>query len=203
MAKGAKKTSSPILASCQYLVYSEFILFKGTNFYHVNSASSITTFYHLRTDFDKLSLIFPITKQIISLALENVDTTDILKLFLNLLYILENIDKDRILLIDIFKIKLLCLLGYSPQIINCSRCGCNFKEEEKNIYYDYINNMFVCMECGKEKKYININYDILVAIKYISFSSYKKVFSIVLNEKQIQNLDKFTKAFEDCILNGI
>ena len=54
MAKGAKKTNSPILANCQYLVYSEFVLYKGTNFYHVNSASIINMFYKLRTDFENL-----------------------------------------------------------------------------------------------------------------------------------------------------
>jgi DNA repair protein RecO (recombination protein O) len=32
MAKGAKRTNSSILASSQYLVYSEFVLFKGSTF---------------------------------------------------------------------------------------------------------------------------------------------------------------------------
>ena len=53
MAKGAKKTNSALLASCQLFVYSEFILYKGSTFYHINSAESIDTFYALRIDLDK------------------------------------------------------------------------------------------------------------------------------------------------------
>ena len=54
MAKGAKKNNSPLLSSSQFLVYSEFLLYKGTNFYHINSAEMIESFYTLRIDYDKL-----------------------------------------------------------------------------------------------------------------------------------------------------
>ena len=54
MAKGARKTNSSLLAPSQFLVYSEFVLYKGSNFYHINSAEVINTFYSLKTDYDKL-----------------------------------------------------------------------------------------------------------------------------------------------------
>ncbi|MDD2376451.1 MAG: DNA repair protein RecO [Clostridia bacterium] len=205
MAKGAKRTSSAILASSQYLVYSEFILFKGSTFYHVNSASSISMFYHLKIDFDKLSLVFPLTKSIISLTDENVDTTKILKLFLNALYVLENIDKNNILVVNIFRIKFLCLLGYSPHIINCNKCGCNFKEAEEKIYYDYLNNEFMCTECSKsdKKRYIKLPFACLVAIKYIILSDTNKVFSLSLKEDYIKDFDNFGQAFLNYITHGV
>jgi len=204
MAKGAKRTSSAILVSSQYLVYSEFILFKGSTFYHVNSASSISMFYHLKIDFDKLSLVFPLTKSIISLTDENVNTSNILKLFLNALYVIENIDKNNILVINIFRIKLLCLLGYSPQIINCNRCGCNFKEAEEDIYYDYINNEFMCKECSKlnQKRYIKVPFACIVATKYIILSDTNKVFSLSLKDDYIKDFNNFGQAFLDCISHG-
>lgn len=205
MAKGAKRTNSSILASSQYLVYSEFVLFKGSTFYHINSASTISMFYHLRIDFDKLSLVFPLTKSIISLTDENVDTSNILKLFLNTLYVLENIDKNNILVINIFRIKLLCLLGYAPQIINCNRCGCNFKEVVEDVYYDYVNNAFVCSECAKldKKRYIKLPFACLVAVKYIICSDTSKVFLLSLKDEYIKNFDNLGQAFLDCIAHGI
>ena len=50
IAKGAKKTNSPILANAQYLVYNEFVLYKSRNFYYINSANVIDTFYNIRID---------------------------------------------------------------------------------------------------------------------------------------------------------
>ncbi len=204
MAKGAKRTNSSILASSQYLVYSEFVLFKGSTFYHVNSASTISMFYHLKIDFDKLSLVFPLTKSILSLTDENVDTSNILKLFLNALYVLENIDKNNILVVNIFRIKLLCLLGYTPQTVNCNRCGCNFKEIEEDVFYDFIDNTFVCSQCSKldKKRYIKLSFTCLVAVKYIICSDTNKVFSLSLKDEYIKNLDTYGQAFLDCIAHG-
>ena len=64
IAKGAKKTNSPYLASSQFLVYSEFVLYQNTGYYYLNSAESINTFYNLRIDLDKLQLVFDMTKLI-------------------------------------------------------------------------------------------------------------------------------------------
>ncbi|MEG1363666.1 MAG: DNA repair protein RecO, partial [Clostridia bacterium] len=105
MSKGCRKSTSSFLTSSQYLVYSEFILYKGTSFYHLNSCSSITTFYNLRTDYDKLNLIFDITKNMKNLIYEETDSKEILSLFLNLLYIIEKDIKDNIFAISVFKIK--------------------------------------------------------------------------------------------------
>jgi DNA repair protein RecO len=156
-------------------------------------------------DFDKLSLVFPLTKSILTLTDENVDTSNILKLFLNTLYVIENIDKNNILVVNIFKIKLLCLLGYAPQIINCNRCGLNFKEAASDVYYDYVNNSFVCTECSNldKKRYIKLSFACLVAIKYIIYSDTNKVFSLSLKDDYIKGFNNFGQAFSDCITHGI
>lgn len=205
MAKGAKKTNSSILASSQYLVYSEFILFKGTTFYHINSASTITMFYHLKIDFDKLSLVFPLTKSIIKLTDEHADTSNVLKLFLNMLYMIENMDKDNALVVSIFKIKFLCLLGFAPNINHCNICNSNFKEASEDIYYEYVNNYFACDKCylQDKKRFVKLSYACLIAIKYIIISDTKKVFSLSLKEEDLKSLEKFSTLFIDCISNGV
>ena len=73
IAKGAKKTNSPYLASSQFLVYSEFVLYQNTGYYYLNSAESINTFYNLRIDLDKLQLVFDMTKLINMVTDENQD----------------------------------------------------------------------------------------------------------------------------------
>ena len=68
MAKGAKKNNSSLLSSSQFLVYSEFLLYKGTNFYHINSAEMLESFYNLRIDYDKLEKAFEVAKLLNKLA---------------------------------------------------------------------------------------------------------------------------------------
>ena len=110
IAKGAKKTNSPNLASSQYLVYSEFVLYKSTNYYYINSSEVLNMFYNLRVNFDKLEIAFELTKIIYNVTDENQDTSNILKLLLNTLYVLDKLNKDEKLVVAIFKVKLLDIL---------------------------------------------------------------------------------------------
>lgn len=209
VAKGAKKTNSPFLASSQYLVYSEFILYKSNNYYYVNSTSVINMFYKLRIDFDKMETVFELTRLIHKITDENQDTSKILKLFLNTLYIIENIAKEKKLVVSSFKIRLFSLLGFTPRIDKCSKCGqvLSDNDEEnvvKELYYDYVSNIFVCEECiSKEDKrrYIKISRPTLIAIKYVLTSDIKKMFSFEL--KDLHDFDLFGQVYTDAITNGI
>ena len=208
MAKGAKKTNSPILANCQYLVYSEFVLYKGTNFYHVNSASIINMFYKLRTDFEKLQIMFELTKIVQMVTDENQDTGDILKLFLNTAYAIENFDKDKRIIASAFKIKLFTLLGFAPRIDKCHICGQAFSSDKESlkdgIYYDFVSNVFICSKCLKkenQKRCIKLNEATIVAIKYVVLSGINKIFSFSL--KNIDNFSLFGEVYTDTMTSGI
>lgn len=208
MARGAKRTNSPILANCQYLVYSEFVLYKGKNFYHINSATIINMFYDLRVDFDKLERVFDLTKLLQSTTDENQDTSKVLKLFLNTIYVIENMDKNRGLVETAFKIKLFSLLGFSPRVEKCNSCGNLFSKKDENnvgeIVYDYVSNVFLCGNCSNgidKRRCIKINESTLIAIKYILLTDIKKIFSFDL--KDIDNFVLFGQVYTDAMTNGI
>lgn len=206
MAKGSRKINSPILANSQYLVYSEFVLFKGSKFYYVNSADIINTFYKLRTDFDKLQTVFELTKLLFNVTDENQDTKNILKLFLNTIYIIDTMDIKVEFIIAIFKIKLLSLLGFAPRMDKCSCKESFFDELNKNefIYYDCTNNVFLCENCAKKennRKFLKINNYTYIAIKYVMNAEIKKIFNFKL--KDSNEFEIFSKVYLDNITNGI
>lgn len=206
LARGAKKNNSPILASSQYLVYSEFVLYKGTNFYHINSANVINTFYNFRVDFDKLQIAFELTKILQAVTDENQDTSKILILFLNTIYMLDTSKKDTRLIITSFKIKLFCLLGFAPNISKCCFCDRNLlkKEENFDIYYDYVSNNFCCSSCieGKDKKrYIKLTESTVIAIRYVCLTTMNKIFSFEI--KDLTNYNLFGQVYTDTMVNGL
>lgn len=206
LARGAKKTNSSLLASSQYLVYSEFVLYKGSKFYHVNSAYIIKTFYDLRVDFDKLEVAFSLTRLISSVTDEYQDTAQILILFLNTIYLLQEGKKEKRLIVTVFKIKLFCLLGFTPRIDKCNMCGQVLFDGTKHdeIYYDYVMNVFCCKNCigNKDKKrYIMVNEATVIAVRYISLTAMKKIFSFSISD--LDNLYLFGQVFTDTMTNGI
>ncbi len=203
IARGAKKTNSPLLAGTQYLVYSDFVLYKSKNFYYVNSVESINTFYKLRVDFDKLDSIFQITRILNSVTDENQDTSDILKLFVNTIYIIDKTEsKEKVkIIIATFKIKLFQFLGFTPRIDEC--VNCRKKLEEDVCYYDYVNNNFYCSNCLNEDKrrYIKLSKATVTAIKYVILSNVNKIFSFEL--KSPNDYILFGQVYCDSMTNGI
>ncbi|MDO4282584.1 MAG: DNA repair protein RecO [Clostridia bacterium] len=205
IAKGAKKTNSPNLASSQYLVYSEFILYKSTNYYYINSSEVINMFYNLRVDFEKLQVAFELTKLIYSVTDENQDTSQILKLFLNTLYVIDKLNKDEKVVTAVFKIKLFDILGFAPRLDICNHCRKKLYENtEEKVFYDYINNTFFCRECvlnSQKKQCIEISVPTLIAINYVVRADIKKVFSFELKEKY--DFELFGQVFTESISNSI
>ena len=204
VAKGSKKTNSPFLASSQYLVYSEFVLYQNKSFYYVNSASVINTFYNLRIDFDKLQIVFDLTKILNSVTDENQDLTKILQLFLNTIYMLDKSLKDNKLIIGAFKIKLFTLLGFTPRVDSCNECNENLLQLPENfaIYYNYIDNTFFCENCKdkiEKKKRIELNKSTFQAIVFVMRTDIKKIFSFEL--KNYMEFELFGQVYSELMMN--
>lgn len=92
------------------------MLYQGTSTYHINSCETIEMFYNLRTDLDKLKYASHITKIICDVTNENENSYKILQLFLNTLYTISETDKNMNLIVSIFKLRLMCILGFAPNI---------------------------------------------------------------------------------------
>ena len=122
MAKGARRAKSALLAGSQLLCFGEYMLYQGTSTYHINSCETIEMFYNLRIDLDKLKYATHITKIINDVTNENENSFKILQLFLNTLYILSETDKNMDLVVSIFKLRLMCILGFTPSIQGCKSC---------------------------------------------------------------------------------
>ena len=132
VAKGARRPQSALLAGTQLFCFGEYMMYKGTNTYHINSCETIEIFYNIRTDLDKLKYAIHINKIIQDITEENENCYRILQLYLNTLYTISETDKNLDLVISVFKMRLLSILGYTPRIMKCTKC-----KEKDNFCKDY------------------------------------------------------------------
>ncbi len=192
-AKGARRPKSALMAATQFLCFGDFLIYQGVSSYNINSCEINELFYNLRIDIDKLQYASHITKIVNDVTDENQNTYRILQLFLNTLYVLSETDKNMDLVISIFKLKLLCLLGFTPIIDKCTNCK---KQDEKLKYFSFRDNGLKCEACGRQDKgAIEISEATLNAIKYIVLSPPKKLFSFNLSEKAIKELEIISKIY--------
>ena len=192
VAKGARRPKSTLLAGTQFLCFGEYVMYRGQEHYTINSCDMIEAFYNLRIDLDKLQYAVDITKIIQDVTNENENSYKILQLYLNTLYMLSETDKNPEFIKSVFKIKLLCFLGYKPKIDSCTLC--NLKENLK--YFSIKDNGLKCDNCYKlDKSTIQISESTARALKYIVIAPSKKLFSFELKNDSLRELILISKIY--------
>lgn len=193
-AKGARRPKSQLMAGTQFLCFGEYMCFKGSHSYTLNSCETIELFYNIRCDLDKLRYAVHITKIIQDVTDENQNTYQILQLYLNTLYIISETDMDLELVVSIFKLRLLCLLGFRPIIQTCTEC----KEKNHLTYFSLKDNGFKCEVCSKQDtSAIQITEATKKAIEYIVLAPAKKLYSFTLGEESKKQLVMISKLYTD------
>jgi len=191
-AKGARRPKSQLMAGTQFLCFGEYMLFKGSNTYTLNSCETIELFYPIRIDLDKLQYVAHITKMIQDVTDENQNTYKILQLYLNTLYVISETDMDLEWIVSIFKLRLMCLLGYSPIVKKCTQC----KAEEQLYYFSLKDNGLKCINCGKQDTgAIQISESTKMAIQYITWAPAKKLYSFHMGEENRKQLAMVSKLY--------
>ena len=101
-------------------------------------------------------------------------------------------DKSLELIVAIFKIKLLCLLGFMPVIDKCVCCG----EKEKLGYFSFRDSGFKCSSCAlQDNGALKMSNSTMTAIRYIVMAPPKKLFSFNLSEENIKELEIISKIY--------
>ncbi len=191
-AKGSRRPKSLLLSGSQFLCFGEYMLFKGSETYTMNSCETIELFYNIRTDLDKLTYATYITKIISDVTTENQNSFNTLKLFLNTLYMISETDKDLNFITSIFKMRMLKILGFTPNIRECVGCKC----KENLNYFSIKDNGFKCSSCSKQDTgSIEMSEATKNAIIYILKADPKKIFSFELSEKCQKELELISNIY--------
>lgn len=180
------------MAGTQFLCFADYMLYKGNETYNMNSCETIEFFYNIRTDLDKYKYAVHITKIILDVANENENSYRMLQLYLNTLYTISETDKNVELVLSIFKLRLMCILGFKPQVEKCLNCGL----ETDIKYFSLKDNGLKCSSCGRiDKSCIEIMPVTVNAVKYITLAPAKKIFSFNIPENSAKELEIISKLY--------
>lgn len=191
-AKGARRPKSLLMAGSQFLCFADYTLYKGNDSYNLNSCETIEFFYNIRTDLDKYKYAVHITKIILDVTNENENCYKTLQLFLNTLYTIAETDKNLDLTLAIFKLRLMCILGFKPMVDKCSNCGI----DQDFKYFSLRENGLKCSSCGKsDKSAIELSPATVDAIRFITSAPAKKIFSFNVPKESIKELEIVSKLY--------
>lgn len=188
-AKGVKNIKSKLSAGCSLFSYSDFLLTESNGRFIVASASLSDSFYGLSANIERLSYATYIAELSTAVSPAPEDAALLIPLILNTFYLLANSKKDLRLIKCVFEMRLLCALGYAPELDGCVECG----ETDELCFFSPTEGGIVCRGCGGNFVTQIISPDTLDALRYVKDADDKRAFSFALSRA---NLDEFESCTE-------
>ncbi len=192
--RGAKKANSKKLSATALLTYSEFTFNKTKDAYAVQEAEVKEVFFELRNDVIKMALAQYLCELAYEFCEEDYESEEILRLFLNSLFLLKAEKKTASFIKAVTEFRLMSLAGYMPQLVGCFNCGeyetavMGFEKESGKIY---------CENCAPAAAF-KASSSVIKAMRYVALSDFEKIFSFTISD---ENLKAFEYLTEDYLLN--
>ncbi len=195
-AKGVKSMKSKLASGCSLFSLSDFLLTESKGRYIVASASLCEAFYGLSSNIERLSYATYAAETAAAFAPAPEDAKSVIPLLLNTFYLFSNSQKNMRLIKCVFELRLLCLLGYAPELDCCVNCGeitelCSFSSTEGGV---------LCRSCLGVSDTHLLSGDTLDAMKYVKDSDDKKAFSFALSKTNINEFENCTEKMLQGIL---
>lgn len=195
-AKGVKSMKSKLSSGCSLFSYSDFLLTESNGRYIVTSASLLDGFYGLSSNIERLSFATYAAEAASTISPAPEDAKTVIPLLMNTFYLFANSQKDLRLIKCVFELRLLCALGYAPELDGCVECG----DTEEICFFSAGEGGAVCRSCGGIHDTQIITPNTLSAMRYVKDSDDKKAFSFALSRSNIDEFENCTEKMMEDIL---
>jgi len=162
----------------------------------VTSSVLLKTFYGLSSNIERLSYATYAAETAAALSPAPEDAKIVIPLLLNTLYLFSDSQKSLRLIKCVYELRLLCHLGYSPELDSCLSCGevhelCAFSASEGGI---------LCRSCLDVEDALLLSPDTIDALRYVKDADDKKAFSFALSNTKIDEFERCTEKMLEGIL---
>lgn len=179
-SRGAKKTKSKKLAATSLLAYSDFCFRKTKDAYSVDEALVKEVFFELRQDVEKMALAQYFCELANEFCEEDYESEEVLRLFLNALWLLKNNKKSPEFIKAVTELRLMSLSGYMPALLGCDRCG---TYESEVMYFSPESGKIYCGDCLPMGQRYCVNASVVQAMRHVSLSDFERIFSFTLKDE--------------------
>ena len=199
VAKGARSRKSRVTACTQLLAYSELTLSETRGWQYLSEGATLELFQGVRQDIVLLSLASYFAELTEAVALEDVESGEILSLLLNALYALGNLQKPPALVKAAFELKLMSLIGFEPLADGCAWCG---RPEPEEPMLDIREGVVCCKKCGKGERGLSmpLSAGALAALRRILYGDPKRLYSFSLADNDLKRLGDAAEAYVHAML---
>ena len=192
-ARGVKSNRSRSKAATQILTFSELNLYEQQGRYTLRESVVREMFPELRENIELLSLASYFVQLTETVAQENDPMPELLSLLLNALYALSKLKKPQSMVKAVFELRLACIAGFMPDLQACAVCG-----REQAEHFNISQGVLQCVSCrseGLDGIRLPISSATRQALRYITTSDAKRLFSFSMSEENMLQLSQVTEGY--------
>lgn len=192
VAKGARRSKSRFIGSVRPFSVGSYVLFEGQNYYYIDQWELLDSHNTFERDLMKLSYATYFADIINKLLLYDEKNINLYNLLKNALYCLDKFNIEPEILNESYSLKLLTLMGYMPELDNCSSCG----ESSDLKYFSPASGGVVCDRCrNKYNDALTIHNITIRALKYLLKTDLTNLKSLKLPGVIIKEMDKIITEY--------
>lgn len=196
VAKGAKKNKSKLAGHIEPLNFVNLMIIKGKQYDYLGSAINSDAFINIKNDLNKIAIAGRSIKffnEMVKIGEKDKD------LFIFLLDFLSSLNTQIVnnigLTYEVFVLKLLCILGYKPELGYCQNC--RKKIENDVAFFIFNKGGLVCRNCinSVEAHKIELSKESIKILQIIIERNFKDIFEIKINQKNNKEIKEFIATF--------
>lgn len=192
-AKGSRRSGNRYSAGTQIFSYCDWTLYKGKGMYILNSCDILDSFYKIREDISLLAFAAHMLDMIQDTTYENQAAKEPLSILLCGLGALSHKKRNPELIIRIFALKLSQIMGYTPFLSGCCRCG---TKEMDEIYFSFEYCGLICEKClTNGGNTVNIMPGTAKALIYVICADIREAFAFELSSEVLKNFSEVVDKY--------
>jgi len=192
VSKGCRRPRSSLLPSSELFAFSDFILYKGTSFYHISSGEIRESFYDIRNDLLKLSYAVYFAELADTVTDEDIPSEKLFIILSKTLYYLSRNEIPIGILSCGYQLKLMDLSGFRPQIKKCVNCG---REDNLQKFSIKLGGALCNLCFEHDKSAIKVSAGTLETIGYLLSTPISRLNTIKIDNTIFIEIDKITVDF--------
>lgn len=189
IAKGVRKPRSRKSGHLEPFTRSALQLAWGRDLYIVTQAEAMDTHMGLREDLTRMGYASYIVELLDRFTYEEGENHPLYRLLTETLSRLE-VEVNPALAVHYYEVRLLDLIGFRPQLFNCTECGKEINPEDQ--YFSAEKGGVLCPNCGKRLSGARpISLRTLKVLRHLQRSSYveaKRAHLSTDTDRELENL---------------
>ena len=213
-AKGARSMKSKVMPLCRQYTYANIEYYEKGDRKWLSGGSVNDSFFGLSADIEGLSLAAYICDVADEITGEGVDASDVLRMTLNALYLIDKKQKPYWQIKSVYELFAVCVSGMEPDMSVCGRCH---KSPQGEYWLDVMNGRIICEECMRRSGvgslpievdeyatrniFLPLDASALEAARYVLSSDISRAFAFELRTES--SIEMLTRASESYLLNHL